>query len=94
MNKGEFIDRVASRAGLTKADAQRTVDAIFNTRDGVIVRALRHSDDVNITGFGKFSLAHREARDGINPATGERMTFEATDYPKFKAGKSLKEAVK
>ena len=90
MTKQEFINTVAQRAGLANRDAQKAVDAFLET----ITDTLRNGDDVNFTGFGKFSAASRAARQGVNPRTGERVEIAATTVPKFSAGSQLKAAVK
>ncbi len=89
MNKNELIAAVADQAGLTKADAAKAVEAVFDTITG----ALKKSDDVRLVGFGTFSVSKRKASTGRNPRTGEPMTIAASTQPKFKAGKGLKDAV-
>ncbi len=89
MNKNEFIDRVADAADMTKADAARAVDAVFDS----ITEALKNGDDVRLVGFGTFSAAERKARDGRNPRTGETIKIPASVQPKFSAGKGLKDAL-
>jgi DNA-binding protein HU-beta len=89
VTKAEFIDQVADRAGLSKKDAAEAVDAVLET----IESALRRGSDVVFSGFGKFSVSDRAAREGRNPATGEKIYIKATKVPKFSAGASLKKAV-
>jgi DNA-binding protein HU-beta len=89
MNKSQLIDAVASDSGLTKTDSARAVDSLLDT----VTRMLKKGDDVNITGFGKFSVVKRAARQGVNPRTGERVKIKASKAPKFSAGASLKQAV-
>ena len=89
MNKAELIDAVASRAGLTKSDAGGAVDAVFDA----ITKTLSDRGTVSLIGFGTFSTSDRAARTGRNPRTGETINIKATRVPKFKAGKSLKDAV-
>ncbi len=89
MNKNELIAAVADHAGLTKADAAKAVEAVFDTITG----ALKKNDDVRLVGFGTFSVSKRKASTGRNPRTGEPMTIAASTQPKFKAGKGLKDAV-
>ena len=89
MNKNEFVDRVADMAGMSKSDAARAVDAVFDA----ITEALKNGDDVRIVGFGAFSAAKREAREGRNPRTRETIMIPASIQPKFTAGKGLKEAL-
>ena len=89
MTKAEFIDQVADRAGLSKKDASEAVDAVLET----IEDALKRGSDVVFSGFGKFSVSDRAAREGRNPATGEKIQIAATKVPKFSAGAALKKAV-
>ena len=89
MNKNELIAAVSDQAGLTKADASKAVEAVFDTITG----ALKKNDDVRLVGFGTFSVSQRKASTGRNPRTGEPMTIAASTQPKFKAGKGLKDAV-
>ena len=90
MTKNEFVDKVAADSGLSKKDAGAAVDAVLRNIEG----ALGSGEDVNFTGFGKFSAAARAARQGVNPRTGERVQIAATTVPKFSAGSQLKAAVK
>ena len=89
MTKAEFIDQVADRAGLSKKDASEAVDAVLET----IESALKRGSDVVFSGFGKFSVSQRSAREGRNPATGEKIQIAASKVPKFSAGAALKKAV-
>ena len=89
MNKAELIDAVAEKSGLSKTDAQKTVEALFDT----IQVALKKGDDVRLVGFGTFSVSARAASEGRNPRTGEAIKIPARKQPKFRAGKELKEAV-
>ena len=89
MNKAEFIDAVAAKAGLSKKDAKGAVDAVLDT----ITEALVKKDSVSFIGFGTFSTAKRAARAGKNPKTGEAIKIPAKTVAKFSAGKALKEAV-
>jgi DNA-binding protein HU-beta len=91
VTKQEFVDRVATKAGLTKADAGKAVDAFLSTVEDV----LTSGGQVNFTGFGKFSTAHRAARTGVNPRDPQqKVHIPAATVPKFTAGSSLKSAVK
>jgi DNA-binding protein HU-beta len=91
VTKQEFVDRVAERTGLTKADAGRAVDAFLAT----VTEALRRGDSVSFTGFGKFSTQRRAARTGVNPRNpGQRVQIPAATVPKFTPGTQLKQAVK
>ena len=89
MNKNDLISSVAESSGLTKADAGRAVDGVFDS----IASALASGDDVRIVGFGSFSVANRAASTGRNPRTGEEIQIPASKQPKFKAGAPLKDAV-
>jgi DNA-binding protein HU-beta len=89
MTKSEFVDQVADRAGLSKKDAGEAVDAVLET----IEDALKRGSDVTFSGFGKFSVSQRGAREGRNPATGEKIQISASKVPKFTAGAGLKKAV-
>ncbi len=90
MNKMEVVDAVASRAGLSKADADRAVNAFIDT----IADTLARGEKVTVTGFGTFEVRHRKARMGRNPQTGAPLHIPATDSPAFKSGKGLKDAVR
>ena len=91
MTKQEFVDALASRAGITNRDAARALDAFIDT----ITDELRRGGEVAFTGFGKFSTQHRAARQGVNPRNpSEKVTIPAATVPKFSAGSQLKNAVK
>ncbi len=90
MTKTQFVDRVASKSGLSRRDATRAVDAFLDS----IQEALQQGESVSFTGFGKFSAQQRGARTGVNPRTGERVEIAAATVPKFSAGSSLKNALK
>jgi len=90
MSKSEFVDAVASEANLSKKDAAAAVDAVLAT----IESTLKGGGDVSFTGFGKFHVAERGAREGRNPRTGESMKIAATKVPRFTAGSGLKKAIK
>lgn len=94
MNKSELVQNLASKTDMTKADAQRAIDALFNTKDGILTGALKKGDRVQITGFGTFETRQRKARTGRNPRTGEEIRIGPTTSPSFRAGKALKDAVK
>ena len=89
MNKNDLISAVADSSGLTKGDAMKAVESVFEAISG----ALGKGDEVRLVGFGTFSVAKRKASTGRNPRTGEPMTIKASTQPKFKAGKGLKDAV-
>ena len=89
MNKQELIGSVAETAGLTRSDAGKAVESVFDS----ISAALKKGDEVRLVGFGTFSVSKRKASTGRNPRTGEPMSISASTQPKFKAGKGLKDAV-
>jgi DNA-binding protein HU-beta len=89
MNKNDLISAVAEASGLSKSDASNAVESVFDT----ITKALSGGDEVRLVGFGTFSVAKRKASIGRNPRTGEEMKIKASNQPKFKAGKGLKDAV-
>lgn len=89
MNKNDLVAAVADAADLSKTDATGAVDAVFDT----ITAALKKGDDVRLVGFGTFSVTRRAASEGRNPRTGEKIQIKASNQPKFKAGKGLKDSV-
>ncbi|MFK7890760.1 MAG: HU family DNA-binding protein [Granulosicoccus sp.] len=89
MNKGEFVDAVALKADMSKADAATAVDAVL----GTVTDAMKEGDQITLVGFGTFLVRKREARTGRNPRTGEPLEIAASNVPSFKAGKALKDAV-
>lgn len=89
MNKNDLISAVVDTSGLTRGDATKAVEGVFDAITG----ALKKGDEVRLVGFGTFSVANRKASTGRNPRTGEPMEIKASAQPKFKAGKSLKDAV-
>jgi DNA-binding protein HU-beta len=89
MNKSQLIAAVSSDSGLSKVDSTRAIDSLLDT----VTRTLKKGDEVSITGFGKFSVVNRAARQGVNPRTGERVKIKASKAPKFSAGATLKQAV-
>jgi DNA-binding protein HU-beta len=90
VTKNEFVDRVADKSGLGKGEAAKAVDAVLDSLQEVLSRG----GEVNFTGFGKFTVADRSARQGVNPQTGEKIQIAASRVPRFSAGSSLKSAVK
>ena len=86
MTKSEFVDQVADRANLSKKDAGDAVDAMLETIEG----ALKRGSEVTFSGFGKFSVSQRSAREGRNPATGEKIQIKASKAAKFSAASGLK----
>ena len=89
MTKSEFVDQVASESGLSKGEATKAVDATLT----VIEETLKRGGEINFTGFGKFSVADRGARQGVNPQTGETIQIKAARVPRFSAGSKLKQVV-
>lgn len=92
MNKSDLVAALADRAGMTKADASRAMDALFGGH-GIIAGALRMDRRVQITGFGTFEAKHRKARMGRNPRTGATIHIPASKTPGFRAGKGFKDAI-
>ena len=89
MNKTELIAAVAEKAGMSKKDSEKAVNAVFES----ITAALTEGDKVQLVGFGGFETKHREAHMGRNPRTKEPVEIPATTVPVFKAGKALKDKV-
>jgi DNA-binding protein HU-beta len=89
VNKTELIAAVAEKAGLTKVDTAKAVDGVFEA----VAEVLAKGGDVRLAGFGTFSVAHRKATTGRNPRTGAAIQIPASNLPKFKAGKGLKDSV-
>jgi DNA-binding protein HU-beta len=91
VTKQEFVDRVAKKSGLSKREAAAAVDSFLET----VTDALQSGDEVSFTGFGKFSVQNRAARQGVNPRNpSERVHIPAGRVPKFSAGSQLKRSVK
>jgi DNA-binding protein HU-beta len=90
VNKTELITSVAEAAELTKKDATKAVEAVFDT----IQSTLAEGEKVQLIGFGNFEVRERAARKGRNPQSGEEIDIAASKVPAFKAGKALKDAVK
>ena len=90
MNKTELINSVAEASELSKKDATKAVESVFET----IQDALSKGEKVQLIGFGNFEVRERAARKGRNPQSGEEIEIAASKVPAFKAGKALKDAVK
>jgi DNA-binding protein HU-beta len=90
VTKSEFVERVASKSGLSRRDAAKAVDAFLQS----VEESLKEGEAVTFTGFGKFSAQQRGARQGVNPRTGEKVQIAAATVPKFSAGSGLKNALK
>ena len=93
MNKNDLVAALADQSGLSRADATKAVDAIFDVPNGILAAALKNGDEVRLVGFGNFVVSARAASEGRNPRTGEKIAIPASKAPKFKAGKGLKDAV-
>ncbi len=89
MNKNDLNAAVAANSGLSKNDCAKAIDGVFDA----ITNALKSGDEVRLVGFGTFSITRRKASEGRNPRTGEPIQIPASNQPKFKAGKGLKDAV-
>jgi DNA-binding protein HU-beta len=90
MTKAELIVSIGKEAKISKASAEKTLNAFTNT----VTKALKKGDKLTLTGFGTFSVAKRRARIGRNPQTGKEIKIPATRVAKFKAGNLLKRSVK
>ena len=90
MHKMGLVDALHAKLGGSKKSAEEAVDTVFET----ITNALAGGEEVSVSGFGSFLAKKRSARMGINPRTGQKIQIAATVTPKFRAGKSLKDAVK
>ena len=89
MKKKELIERIAQEAGVSEGESQKHFEAF----EQVVTEALKSGEEVRITGFGKFSVKERKAREGRNAQTGEKMKIAAQKVPAFSAGTALKEAL-
>ena len=89
MTQTDLISAVAAKAEISKKDADKAVSAVISA----ISDSLVAGEKVQLVGFGTFEVRDRAAREGKNPATGEKITIAATKVPAFKAGKALKDAV-
>jgi DNA-binding protein HU-beta len=89
VNKNELVDAVAISTGLKKQEAEKAVDAVFDSISG----ELKKGSEVRLVGFGTFTVTHRAASEGRNPRTGEKIAIPASKLPKFRAGKQLKDSV-
>ena len=89
MNRNELVDSVAGKADLSKAAANRAVDAVFDA----ITSALNGGGEVRLVGFGTFSVSRRAASEGRNPRTGEKIKIAASKQAKFKPGRRLRDSL-
>ena len=90
MKKSDLISAMADKSGLTQKEAGNCLSALIE----VVTESLKAGDKVQITGFGTFQTRSRDQRQGINPATKEKITIAASTSPAFKAGKAFKDAFK
>lgn len=90
MNKTQLVEKIAQQADLSKAKAAEALEAFIQT----VTDNLSKNEEVSVVGFGTFTVSERAARAGRNPRTGEAIEIKASRLPKFRAGKTLKEAVK
>lgn len=90
MNKTQLIEKIADEANAPKSDAQKFFEAFTN----VVQSELKSGNQIQITGFGKFYVQQRDARQGINPQTKQRINIPASKVPKFTAGNALKDHIK
>ncbi len=89
MNKNDLVGVISTKTGMSRTDATRAVDGVFDA----ITTAMKKGDEVRLVGFGTFTVARRAASEGRNPRTGEKIKIPASKQPKFKAGKGLKDSV-
>jgi len=89
VNKGEFVDKLAAKAGFSKKDARKALDGMI----GLITNALASNEEVLLTGFGKFEARVRKESKRINPQTQRQITVPKKVVPAFKPGKNLKDIV-
>jgi len=90
MNKNELVSAIAENSGLSKVDSKKALEAF----EGAVTASLAKGESVTLVGFGTFSVAKREARNGVNPATGKAIKIAAKKVAKFKAGAKLAEVVR
>jgi len=90
VTKSELVGHVSDRSGLTRQEAGRAVEAMLET----VEDALHRGSEVSFSGFGRFHVSDRAARQGVNPRTGDRMQIAAARVPRFTAGSGLKKAVR
>lgn len=89
MTKADLVNLIAQKADFTKKDAEKALTAVVDS----IVESLQNGEKVQLVGFGTFEVRERAEREGINPATKEKIKIAASKVPAFKAGRALKEAV-
>ena len=89
MNRGEFVAAISEQSGLTKADADRAIEAMFK----VVKKALKGGDSISLVGFGTFVVRKRAARTGRNPRTGETIKIKASKVPGVQGGQGTEGCV-
>lgn len=89
MNKTELVAAIAEKSELSKKDSEKALKAFIET----VTDELKKGEKIQLVGFGTFEVQHRAAREGRNPVSGETIKIAASNAPKFKAGKALKDAV-
>ena len=89
-NKTEFLEFMAEKHDISKVEAKKALDMVLTS----ITEALENGDEVNLTGFGKFSVVHKEAGEARNPSTGGTITVPAHDVPKFSFSKAFKDSIR
>jgi len=89
INKADLVGMVADKTEMSKTDAAAAVDSVLD----VITGELKQGNEVRLVGFGTFHVTRRKAGEGRNPQTGEKINIPASNQPKFKAGKALKDAI-
>lgn len=90
MTKAEIVEKIAAKASLSKASAEKAVNAFTRS----VMEAVKKGDKVNLVGFGAFSVTKRAARNGRNPKTGESIKIKAAKVPKFRPGKEFKDFIR
>jgi DNA-binding protein HU-beta len=90
MNKTELVKAIAEKANLKVSETEKLVNAFIDT----VSHSLKKKGKVTLVGFGTFAVAHRKAKIGINPKTGQKISIKAKDVPVFRAGKALKARVR
>lgn len=89
MNKTEIVAAIAEKTELSKKDAEAALKAFTD----IVAEQLKKGEKIQLVGFGTFEVSERPAREGRNPQTGEVMSIAASNVPKFKAGKALKDSL-
>ena len=90
MNKTEFVDFIAEKHDTSKVEAKKALDMVLTS----ITEALENGDEINLTGFGKYFIVHKEAGEARNPSTGGTITVPAHDVPKFSFSKAFKDSIR